>query len=273
MFQVINENNTKLYDATLKQQETMTNYLKSKSEQRKVHTVLMQKQLDAIIALVPKKPRVPPSHFQSSSIDGISFASSTVHQENVPVAPALSMAQPDQPPVSTPLDTTTWMNAHLQVLSVPHTSNQDTVHFCILTSTTTQVLSIPPSINRPCTDYHTAANDASIASFQSATQGYQDIRITVATFKESWLQNDALKARMWYSNIISELASKSYYHPLLTADKKHINFAAPVKGPNATLHSALQTKLLSHFRTMILNSCYLSGTAILKVINSSLTLF
>ena len=103
-------------------------------------------------------------------------------------------------------------------------------------------------------------------------QGYQDIKITIATFDESWLQNDAPKARMWYGNIISELASKSYYHPLLTADKKHINFEAPVEGPNATLHSALQTKLSSHFRTMMLNSRYSSGTAILKFIDSSLTL-
>ena len=77
---------------------------------------------------------------------------------------------------------------------------------------------------------------------------------------------------MWYGNLVSELASKSYYHPLLTADKKSINFESPIKGPNATLHSTLQTKLSSEFRTMMLNSNYASGTDILKFIDSLLTL-
>ena len=143
------------------------------------------------------------------------------------------------------------MNTHLAASYAPHPTKQDAVQVCIPTSTTAPVLSIPPSINHLCTDHQTAADDASIASFQSAVQGYQDIKITIATFEESWLQNDAPKARMWYDNIILDLASKSYYHPLLSADKKHINFEAPVKGPNATLHSALQTKLSSHFRTMM----------------------
>ena len=76
---------------------------------------------------------------------------------------------------------------------------------------------------------------------------------------------------MWYSNIISELASKSYYHPLLSADKKHINFNFPIEGLNTTLHSALQTKLSQQFCTMMLNSKYTSGTDILQFIDATLT--
>lgn len=111
----------------------------------------------------------------------------------------------------------------------------------------------------------------SLASIQSAVQGYQDVKITIATFLE-WLQKDAPKARMWCGNIISKLAFKSYYHPLPTLNKKHINFDGPVEGPNAMLLLALQTKLSFQFRTMMLNSCYSSGTTILKFIDSSLTL-
>ena len=109
-------------------------------------------------------------------------------------------------------------------------------------------------------------------SVQSVNQGrYQDYKINISTFDKSWLRNNAPKARMWYGNIISELASKSYYHPILLPDKKQIKFNAPLEGPNATLHSALQTKLSSQFRTMMLNSKYVSGTDILQFIDTSLS--
>ena len=97
------------------------------------------------------------------------------------------------------------------------------------------------------------------------------MKLNIFTFEESWLQDNAPEAHMWYGNIISELASKSYYHPILSPDKKHINFDTPIDGPNATLHSTLQSKLSSQFRTMMLNSNYTSGTDILKFIDTSLS--
>ena len=137
------------------------------------------------------------------------------------------------------------------------------------TSTPVQYPMIPSCIR---TKQPNVPDDSSIASFQSLQQGYQDIKINLTTFEEKWLKKDAPKARMWYGNLISELASKSYHHPLLTADKKNITFDTPIDGPNATLHSTLQTKLSSEFRTMMFNSKYTSSTDILNFIDSSLTL-
>ena len=112
-------------------------------------------------------------------------------------------------------------------------------------------------------------DDASINSTHSL-YGYQDTKLNLDTFDETWLEKSAATAKIWLSTAISELASKPYYHPLLTVDKKNINFAAAPEGSNATLHSTLQTKLSERFRTMMLNSGLTTGTEILKFIQDSL---
>ena len=70
LIQSINESNTKLHSAIIKQQEVLVNqqkffteYLITESTLRKEQTNLMQKQLNAILALAPSKERVPPAHF------------------------------------------------------------------------------------------------------------------------------------------------------------------------------------------------------------------
>ena len=217
MFQLINKSNTKMHNAILKQQESIakqqqafTDFLQTESTLQKEQTTLVQKQLDALIALAPAKVQVPPTHFQPNSVDGISFDSIAHQQDPRPTSNQQSTSAP-----------------------IPVTSNQE------LPS------KIPARIK---SETQLPTDDSSVASVQSVLQGgYQDIKINFSTFEEAWLQNNAPKACMWYGNIISKLASKSYYHPLLSLDKKHINFNAPIEGQNVMLHSVLQTKLSSQF--------------------------
>jgi hypothetical protein len=203
LFQAITDSNNHLHNAIckqqetlLKQQQTLREFLTKESQLCRQQTALLQKQLDAIIALAPPQHRVPATHFQPE--DGISFAST-----GSPPLTQLSHTEHKPAPI-------------IQV-----NSNQQ------------------------------AHDDSSVVSVHSLQQGYQDTKITISTFEESWLQSDATAAKLWLSTIISELASKTYYHTLLTPDKRNINYDAPVKGPNAILHSALQSKLSKNFQNMI----------------------
>ena len=104
LIQSINESNSKLHSAIIKQQEALVNqqnvftkYLHDESSLCKEQTALLQKQLNAIITLAPTKARVPSDHFQPSSVDGISFASSTNQPEHHPTL-QLATNQPQIPP-------------------------------------------------------------------------------------------------------------------------------------------------------------------------------
>ena len=101
LVQSINESNTKLHSAIIKQQEILVNqqkffteYLITKSTLQKEQTNLMHKQLHTILALAPSKERVPPAHFQPSSVHGISFVTAS----NKPDQPPLSQEPAPQPP-------------------------------------------------------------------------------------------------------------------------------------------------------------------------------
>ena len=83
LFQTISDINIKLHDIILKQQETLveqqctlTEFLQMETKLCRDQAVLMQKQLDAIMALAPTTAQVSKSHFEPSSVDEISFASS-----------------------------------------------------------------------------------------------------------------------------------------------------------------------------------------------------
>ena len=112
-------------------------------------------------------------------------------------------------------------------------------------------------------------DDLSVTSTTSI-MGYQDTKLNLEIFQEIWLETSIADAKIWYYTLLSELASKPYYHSLLTSDKKNVHFESPSEGPNATLYSTLQTKLSQRFRTMMLNSGYTTGTDILKFISDSI---
>ena len=85
----INKSTSKLHSSIIKQQEALVNqqnvftkYLHNESSLRKEQNALLQKQLNAIIALAPAKARVSSDHFQPSSVDSILFASSTNQPEH-----------------------------------------------------------------------------------------------------------------------------------------------------------------------------------------------
>jgi hypothetical protein len=103
---------------------------------------------------------------------------------------------------------------------------------------------------------HQEPDDTSIASLQSnqsqTIHGYHESKLTVDKFDKSWLQ-EGPKSKLWVCQIISELASKPYYHSLLTDDRTSIKPDAQHNGPNATLFSVLQNKLSINLRTMFLN--------------------
>ena len=115
-------------------------------------------------------------------------------------------------------------------------------------------------------------DDVSIHSSQSVVYSCHETKLNLETFDEKWLQQSAATAQIWFSTLVSELASKPYYHSLLTIDKEQINFNAPTEGPNATLHSTLQNKLSQRFRSMMLNSGITSGTSIIQFITNSLAI-
>ena len=52
----------KQQESLVKQQQVFTDYLQTESTLRKEQTALMQKQLNALIALAPSKARVPSAH-------------------------------------------------------------------------------------------------------------------------------------------------------------------------------------------------------------------
>ena len=124
----------------------------------------------------------------------------------------------------------------------------------------------------PTSTQDDAASVTSVQTIQSTTQAYNhhDAKLNIETFNEEWMsRKQSAEAKLWMGTMISELASKPYYHPLLTADKKSINFNADIEGPNATLYSALQKKLSSSFATMMWNSQLTTGTSILQFIHDS----
>ena len=182
-------------------------------------STLLDKQLKEITKLSYSR-KVPQSHFESNSADGISFDISqptsqdpTTKQEhsNHPPAPPTSAAQP------------------------------------------------APS---------NSADDSSVISIQSAIHqpGYHDTKLNVESFKAKWLKEGA-PAKIWLSQIIGELASKPYYHPLLTECKTKINYDATGDGPNATLFSVLHNKLSESYRIMLCLNCnFTTGTQILHFI-------
>jgi len=77
-------------------------------------TAIMQKQLEAIIALAPAHPRVPHhEYFSPSSFDGISFPSTANCLENDAVSVAAASNQPI-PPASRPITLPPRTLRHLQ---------------------------------------------------------------------------------------------------------------------------------------------------------------
>ena len=127
-------------------------------------------------------------------------------------------------------------------------------------STTQEIPSHPPPTQQ---NLQQSSDDASITSQLSAAQGYQDIKLHIEKFDEDWLTTDPALADSWFTNVIAELATKSYFHPLLTTDKSSINYDDPVTGPNSTLFSVLMQKLTIAFRTMCINCKATTGTAVL----------
>ena len=124
----------------------------------------------------------------------------------------------------------------------------------------------------PSSTQDDTASVTSVQTIHSTTQVYNhhDAKLNIETFNEEWIcRKQSAEAKLWMGTMISELASKPYYHPLLTANKKSINFNADIEGPNATLYSALQKKLSSLFATMMWNSQLTTGTAILQFIHDS----
>ena len=244
----IQESNTTLHTAILAQQEALQQQQQTMAQQqqlliqfmtteangRKEQTTILRKQLDAIITLATKPT-----------------TSHTVPERRVP-------SEHFQP---SPEDG----------ISIASTSNMVPPTTTSAPPNQLQQNLMPPA---PTHTTDTQPDDASVTSVQSVVQaaqsGYQETKLNIVTFEESWLHKDTSQAKGWLRTIISELASKPHYHPLLTPDKKRINYNAPIEGANATLHSTLQTKLSSHFRTMMLNSNFTSGTQILHFIDSSL---
>ena len=99
--------------------------------------------------------------------------------------------------------------------------------------------------------------------------GYQDTKITIEKFDDDWLLQGT-QSKIWFTQLVSELASKPYYHSLLTPDKTRINYNAPAGGPNATLFSVLQGKISTNFRGMLCINCNMTtATQILKWIHDS----
>ena len=114
-------------------------------------------------------------------------------------------------------------------------------------------LQLPPS---------NSADDSSVISIQSALHQpeYHDTKLNVKPFKAKWLKEGA-PAKIWLSQIIGELASKLYYHPLLTKCKTKINYDATGDDPNATLFSVIHNKLSESYRTMLCLNCnFTTGT-------------
>ena len=112
-----------------------------------------------------------------------------------------------------------------------------------------------------------AADDSSIISVHSVIQpGYHDTKLNIESFQEKWIKEGA-PSKIWFSQIIGELAAKPYYHALLTPCKTKINYDAPSDGPNATLFSVLHNKLSQSLRTMLCLNCgFTTGTQILNFI-------
>ena len=205
ILQSLAESNQKLQDSLASHQTLLASLVKSTSDicesQKELTTALLNSSSSKPVS------RVPTTHFEPSSNEGISLSQSSI--------PEIGKAS----------------------LTLPRHDN----------------------------------DDISVNSSQSI-MGYQDTKLNLETFDETWLEKSAPDAKIWFRTLISELASKSYYHPLLTVDKKEINFQAPSEGPNSTLYSTLQTKLSQRFRTMMLNSGYISGTDILRFIDESITI-
>ena len=97
---------------------------------------------------------------------------------------------------------------------------------------------------------------------------YQETKLTLDKFDEEWLVTEPAQATIWFTNLISELAAKPYYHPLLTADKQSINYDAPTTGPNTLLFSVLMSKLTGSFHTMCINCKATTGMAVLHLIDT-----
>lgn len=117
------------------------------------------------------------------------------------------------------------------------------------------------------------SDDASIASIHSthSMQGYQDTKVTIEKYEDGWLEQGT-QSKIWFTQLISELASKPYYHSLLTPDKNGINYNAPTGGPNATLFSVLQSKISANFRGMLCINCKMTtATQILQWLHTSTT--
>ena len=103
-------------------------------------------------------------------------------------------------------------------------------------------------------------------------QGYQDTKVTIEKYEDGWLEQGT-QSKIWFPQLISELASKPYYHSLLTPDKNGINYNAPAGGPNATLFSVLQSKISTNFCGMLCINCKMTTTAtqILQWLHTSTT--
>ena len=129
MFQLINESNIKMQqESVVKQQQVFTDYLQTESTLRKEQIALMQKQLDALIALTPSKACVPPTHFQPNSVDGISFNSTVPQQDPRQMTPENPLPLPSQQPAS---------------LSMPIQSNQEQPSASYLIQIAHQQVTIP----------------------------------------------------------------------------------------------------------------------------------
>ena len=142
----------------------------------------MQKQLEAIIALAPTKARVPQTHFEPSSIDGISLATTVPNGNNTN-----AMVQENATSNIVPSTVQTARN------NTPAPPVASTLPDVPVAPPVPQLRN-PTIPSRIRTEHTNAQDDSSVASFQSLQQGYQDMKINLTTFEEEWLQNDTPKA-------------------------------------------------------------------------------